>query len=243
MERKLRVVVVDDEEDIRETLLEYLNLHGIEAHAAGNAEELSRLLDGDEAGFDIAVLDINMPGEDGLSIARRLSDGTEMGIVMLTAAGEMVDRIVGLEMGADDYLAKPVNLRDLLARLKALGRRLQKGRTVQARVAEEARNRVPFGAMVLDVEAHKLFDAEGGEVPITAMEYDLLAAFAERPNRVLSRDQLLDLAHSRDSEPFDRSIDIRVARIRRKIEPDPAKPQVIKTVRGAGYIYVPPKPV
>lgn len=240
MDCKLKVVVVDDEQEVRETVQEYLVLHGIDAVAAADGQELSQILERDD-GFDIAILDINMPGEDGLRIARRLCETSELGIIMLTAAGEVIDRIIGLEMGADDYLAKPVNLRDLLARVKALHRRLEKGRVIKVRAEAKVRARVAFGRMVLDKDAHKLFDPDGREVPITTMEYDLLAAFAERPNRVLSRDQLLDLAHNRDSEPFDRSIDIRVSRLRRKIELDPSNPQVIKTIRGAGYVYVPPK--
>jgi two-component system phosphate regulon response regulator OmpR len=180
-----------------------------------------------------------MPGEDGLSLARFLRANTRVGIVMLTAAGEVVDRIVGLEVGADDYIAKPVDLRELLARVRAVLRRL---RAAMAEAAEDntpPTRKVTFGACQLDLDAHRLYEASGEEVPITSMEYDLLKAFAEHPNRVLSRDQLLDLAHNKDWEPFDRSIDIRIARLRRKIEADPAKPQVIKTVRGAGYIFVP----
>jgi two-component system phosphate regulon response regulator OmpR len=179
-----------------------------------------------------------MPGEDGLSLARFLRANTKIGIVMLTAAGEVVDRIVGLEMGADDYLPKPVDMRELLARVRAVLRRTQTAAEVGA-VAAPATRKVRFGACQLDLDAHRLYDLEGEEVAITSMEFDLLKAFAEHPNRVLSRDQLLDLAHNRDWEPFDRSIDIRIARLRRKVETDPSKPQVIKTVRGAGYIFVP----
>jgi two-component system phosphate regulon response regulator OmpR len=151
----------------------------------------------------------------------------------------VVDRIVGLAMGADDYLAKPVDMRELLARIRAVLRRAPAERAAAAEERPAPTHRVRLGACELDLDAHKLFDADGAEVPITSMEFDLLKAFAEHPNRVLSRDQLLDLAHNKDWEPFDRSIDIRIARLRRKIEADPAKPQVIKTVRGAGYIFVP----
>ena len=176
-----------------------------------------------------------------LSLARFLRETQDVGIIMLTAAGDVVDRIVGLEMGADDYLAKPVDLREFLARVKAVLRRSAAKAAGAGEGAEGAEgvavSEARFGACRLDLDAHKLFDAEGAEIPITSMEFDLLKAFAEHPNRVLSRDQLLDMAHDRDWEPFDRSIDIRIARIRRKVERDPAKPQVIKTVRGAGYLF------
>jgi DNA-binding response OmpR family regulator len=227
------VVVVDDEHDIRDTVQEYLQLHGYRVSAADGGAALRRLA---EAGdIDLAVLDINMPGEDGLSLARFLREKGGIGIIMLTAADETVDRIVGLEMGADDYMAKPFDLRELLARTKAVLRRRATAEAPEA--AAEPTTRVRFGHCLLDLDAHRLYDADGNEIAITAMEFDLLKAFAEHPNRVLNRDQLLELAHNRSWEPFDRSIDIRIARLRRKVERDPAKPQVIKTVRGTGYVY------
>jgi two-component system phosphate regulon response regulator OmpR len=183
------------------------------------------------------LLDIRMPGEDGLSLARFLRAEKQVGIIMLTAAGEVVDRIVGLEMGADDYLAKPVDLRELLARIKAVLRRTERAQAEAEADQPQGARLARFGRFTLNLDSHKLFDGSGGEIALTGMEFDLLKAFADNPNRVLTRDQLLNLAHNRDWEPFDRSIDIRIARIRRKIESDPAKPQVIKTVRGAGYIY------
>ena len=232
------IIVVDDEPEIRSMLADYLGHSGFAVGMAEDGVELRRILEARSA--DLVILDLNMPGEDGLSLARWLRAHTQVGIVMLTAAGEMVDRIVGLEMGADDYIAKPVDMRELLARVRAVLRRLP------ARAAEPApgeaapmTRKIRFGGCRLDLDAHKLYDADGEEVPITSMEFDLLKAFALHPNRVLSRDQLLDLAHNKDWEPFDRSIDIRIARLRRKIETDPAKPQVVKTVRGAGYIFVP----
>ncbi len=227
------IVIVDDEPGIRITLEEYLMLRGYRVTCADGGEALRRIVE--EEAIDLVVLDITMPGEDGLSLARFLRETQDVGIIMLTAAGDVVDRIVGLEMGADDYLAKPVDLREFLARVKAV---LRRGAAKAAGAGEGvAVSEARFGACRLDLDAHKLFDAEGAEIPITSMEFDLLKAFAEHPNRVLSRDQLLDMAHDRDWEPFDRSIDIRIARIRRKVEHDPAKPQVIKTVRGAGYLF------
>ncbi|MGF1631384.1 MAG: response regulator [Kiloniellaceae bacterium] len=235
MQGQKHIVVVDDEPGIRETIQEYLELHDFQVTAAGGGEELRRAVDRNDV--DLVLLDIRMPGEDGLSLARFLRAEKEVGIIMLTAAGEVVDRIVGLEMGADDYLAKPVDLRELLARIKAVLRRSERAQEEAESGLAEGVRLARFGRFTLNLDSHKLFDADGGEIALTGMEFDLLKAFADNPNRVLSRDQLLNLAHNRDWEPFDRSIDIRIARIRRKIESDPAKPQVIKTVRGAGYIY------
>jgi len=235
MQDRKHIVVVDDEPGIRETIQEYLELHDFRVTTAGGGEELRRALDGSDP--DLVLLDIRMPGEDGLSLARFLRAEKQVGIIMLTAAGEVVDRIVGLEMGADDYLAKPVDLRELLARIKAVLRRTDRAREAAEADLPEGMRVARFGRFTLNLDSHKLFDGSGGEIPLTGMEFDLLKAFADNPNRVLTRDQLLNLAHNRDWEPFDRSIDIRIARIRRKIESDPAKPQVIKTVRGAGYIY------
>ena len=229
------IVVVDDERDIRDTLEEYLTLQGYRVSSAADGAALRALVE--HGAIDLVVLDIKMPGEDGLSLARFLRENTAVGIIMLTAAGDVVDRIVGLEMGADDYLAKPVDLRELHARIRAVLRRAQGEAGAPAEEAEAPRDRVRFGDCSLDMESHKLYDDEGAEITITAMEFDLLKAFAENPNRVLSRDQLLNMAHNRGWEPFDRSIDIRIARMRRKIEKDPAKPQIIKTVRGAGYMF------
>jgi two-component system phosphate regulon response regulator OmpR len=243
----VKILAVDDEPDIRELLEEYLGGQGYEVATAENGAEMRHILE--RQTFDLVLLDINMPGEDGLSLARFLREHHRVCIIMLTAASDVVDRIIGLEMGADDYVTKPFDPRELLARIKSVLRRgvapvadtatdepLPAGETPAA----PTDNRVRFGRCVLDLEAHKLRVHENDEeIPITSMEFDLLKAFATRPNRVLSRDQLLDLAHNRDWEPFDRSIDIRIARLRRKIEFDPAKPQTIKTVRGAGYIFVP----
>ena len=243
MNEDKHIVVVDDEADVRETLQEYLAQNGFRVTALDGGAALRELVESEEA-FEVAILDITMPGEDGLSLTRFLRERTKVGIIMVTASGTTVDRIVGLEMGADDYLPKPVDLRELLARVKAVLRRTAAKAGAGAGTGapdEDERRIVAFGECTLDMEAHKLYDEDGKEIPLTAMEFDLLKAFAERPNRVLSRDQLLELAHNRGWEPFDRSIDIRIARIRRKVERDPGKPQVIKTVRGAGYLFSPGK--
>ena len=186
---------------------------------------------------DVVILDLRMPGEDGLSLARYLREHSDVAIIMLTGSAEIVDRVVGLEVGADDYVGKPVDLRELLARVKAVLRRTA-GTTKGAEKPDgQALQQVRFGPCNLDLQRHKLFDSEGAEVPITAMEFRLLKVFAEHRGRILNRDQLLELAHDRGWDPFDRSIDIRISRLRKKIEVDPSKPEVIKTVRGVGYIY------
>ncbi|MCG8547643.1 MAG: response regulator [Alphaproteobacteria bacterium] len=229
------IVVVDDEEDIRRTLEQYLGHHGFRVTVLDGAAALRALVGSGER-FDMAILDITMPGEDGLSVARFLRETMEVGIIMVTASGETVDRIVGLEVGADDYVPKPVDLRELLARIRAVLRRRS---THEAETAAEPEDHsvIPFGHCRLDLDGRTLYDEDGKEIPLKSMEFDLLKAFAERPNCVLSRNQLLDLAHDRGCEPFDRSIDVRIARIRRKVEIDPGKPQVIKTVWGAGYVF------
>jgi DNA-binding response OmpR family regulator len=233
-----RVVVVDDEPELRQILAEYLGKHGFAVRIAASGRELGVHLATEPA--DMLILDITMPEEDGLSIARRMRARSTIPILMLTAASDVVDRVVGLELGADDYVTKPFDLRELLARVRALLRRAEPAPTVSGppRPVAERAEHVRFGKALLDVNARCLLDGKGETLPLTAMEFDLLQAFARNPNRVLTRDRLLDIAHNRDNEPFDRSIDIRIARLRRKIEPDPTKPQVIKTVHGSGYIFV-----
>ncbi|UCH74825.1 MAG: winged helix-turn-helix domain-containing protein [Rhodospirillales bacterium] len=225
------IAVVDDEAQIRAAVGEYLELHGFRVSLADGGQALRGIM-AKGPPVDLVVLDLNMPGEDGLSIARRLREHSRVGIVILTAAGQTLDRIVGLEVGADDYMAKPFDLRELLARIKSVLRR------IPSETAPDA-EAIRFGNLTLDTQSHALTDASGKDIPLTTMEYDLLRALAESPNRVLSREQLLDKAHRRDGDPFDRSIDVRIARLRRKIEQNPAKPRFIKTIRGAGYVFVP----
>lgn len=227
------VVVVDDEVDLCEGVRDYLVEHGFAVSIADGGTSLRALMA--ERAVDLVILDIRMPGEDGLSIARYLRERGAVGIIMLTANRDPLDRVVGLEVGADDYLGKPFEPRELLARVRAVLRRVAKPEAPPATMGHEVR----FGRCMLNLDSRRLFDLQGKEVPITAMEFDLLKAFAEHPNRALSRDQLLDLAHNMEMTPFDRSIDMRIGRIRRKIEPDPKLPQTIKTVRGAGYIFLP----
>ena len=235
-EDKNRILICDDERDLREMLQEYLEKRGFAVTLAGTAEELRARLD--EEAPDLIILDINMPGEDGLTALRTLRTSSDLPVVMLTAAGETIDRIVGLEMGADDYLGKPVDLRELEARIKAVLRRKTQTPPTQTD-APNGTHTAQFGDFTLDLDSTKLFAASGDEVPLTAMEFRLLKLFAENRARVLNRDQILEQAHDRSWDPFDRSIDIRISRLRRKIEKNPQKPAIIRTVRGIGYIFDP----
>ncbi len=229
-----RVLVVDDDLSIREMLAEYLSGHGYEVALAESGSamraEIARAVPA------AVLLDVTLPGEDGLTLARYLREHYDLAIIMVTGAGEVVDRVAGLEVGADDYIAKPFDPRELRARLKSVLRRFQ-ARPAQGRAAGPAD--VGIGRCRLDLRSRTLRDGKGREVPITAMEFDLLKALVEHPNQVLSRDRLLSLTRNREWEPFDRSIDIRITRLRRKLEDDPARPRTIRTVRGAGYMFVP----
>jgi DNA-binding response OmpR family regulator len=233
MSEGAHIVVVDDDPDVRETVAEYLRRNGFSVSEADGGTQLREVMA--SRPIDLALLDVNMPGEDGLTLAREISAAGRAGVIMLTANSDDLDKIVGLEVGADDYITKPYNPRELLARVKAVLRRARSGGAETATLGRE----VQMGKCRLNLDARKLYEADGSEVPLTAMEYDLLKTFAEHPGRPLSRDRLLDLAHSKEMEPFDRSIDTRITRIRRKIEIDPAKPDCIRTVRGAGYVYNP----
>jgi DNA-binding response OmpR family regulator len=229
------VVVVDDEAAARDMVGEYLKLHGLEVSLCDGGASLRALLAARRP--DIVVLDLNMPEEDGFSVVRHIKRTVGIPVIMLTATASPVDRIVGLEIGADDYLAKPCELRELLARIRAVLRRAAApAPTDEPMALSEA---VRFGTKWLDLQAHLLRGDDGDEHGLTASEFNLLKAFAENPRRVLSRDRLLDLAGARDPDAFDRSIDVRITRIRRKIEPDPDQPAYIKTVRGAGYMFLP----
>ncbi|MFO1050139.1 MAG: response regulator [Geminicoccaceae bacterium] len=228
-----RILVVDDEPDLRLLLEDYLGAHGYAVRAVDSGGELDRALRAEPA--DVIILDVNMPGEDGFSILARLrAAGSRAGIVMLTAAGAPEQRVAGLGAGADDYLPKPFEPRELLARIRSVLRRLGPPEP-PPRVAHTA----IFGPCRLDLDARRLIDGSGGEVALTAMEFDLLATFARHPRQVLSRERLSELAHNRTPEPDDRSIDIRITRLRKKIERDPAQPTVIRTLRGEGYLYDP----
>ena len=230
---KATILVVDDETDVRDVVQEYFQAHGYAALGADGAEA-ARALAGKHP-IDLALIDIHMPGEDGLSLARHLRERhAKLAIVMLTSAATVVDRIVGLEMGADDYVAKPFDPRELLARVKSVLRR-----TSPAGRAELGAERVRIGRCVLDLSAQRLTDEHGAEVPMSPLEFDLLKALAAQPNRPLSRERILNATQQRDWDPYDRSVDLRIMRLRRKVEPDPEHPQFIKTLRNAGYVFVP----
>ncbi|MEM6713169.1 MAG: response regulator [Pseudomonadota bacterium] len=231
------ICVCDDEPDVREMLEEYLTKRGFGVVPVSSGDGLRTAMADQQ--IDLILLDINMPGEDGLTTLRTLRTTNRVPVVMLTAAGEVIDKIVGLEMGADDYLSKPVDLRELEARIKAVLRRQTPAAPDASSGPVEKPDTAPFGDFTLDLTAAKLLDADGQEVALTAMEYSLLSLFARNKGRVLNRDQILEQAHDRSWDPFDRSIDIRISRLRRKIEPNAQKPQIIKTVRGIGYIYDP----
>lgn len=230
---KATILIVDDEPDVREVLEEYFVSNGYNALAVESASAARKLAA--QHPIDLALVDIHMPGEDGLSLARHLREHyRSMAIVMLTSAGTVVDRIVGLEMGADDYVAKPFDPRELLARIKSVLRR-----TTPAGQADLGAQRVRIGQCVLDVKGHRLTDGAGKDVPMSPLEFDLLKAFATHPNQALSRERILSLSQQKDWDPFDRSVDLRVLRLRKKIEPDPEHPQFIRTIRSEGYMFVP----
>lgn len=237
----VRLAVVDDEPDIRGMIADYFVKDGYTVSRCSCAADLDRELR--SAPVDLVILDVSLPGEDGFSIARRLRATTRTPIIMLTGMDGLVDRVAGLETGADDYVTKPFDLRELKARVRAVLRRADAARPHAAAAPASAApaRRICFGKVCLDLDRRVLIGEGGTEIRLTATEFDLLALFARNPNRVLSRDRLLDTAPGREDNPFDRSVDIRVTRVRRKIEVDPAKPQVIRTVRSVGYIYVPPR--
>jgi two-component system OmpR family response regulator len=231
MTKSPHILIVDDDAEIRDLLARFLKKHGYRVDTAGDGRAMTKLME--TARFDLVVLDLMLPGEDGLSLCRRLRVESDLAIIMLTALGEETDRIIGLEMGADDYLPKPFNPRELLARIKAI---LRRASGVVRPTGDDRAKLLVFEGWGLDLAKRELRDPDAVLVPLTAGEFDLLVAFAERPKRVLSRDQLLDLTKGRTAAPFDRSVDVQLSRLRRKIEVDPKHPALIKTVRGGGYV-------
>ncbi len=239
MSQSPHIIIVDDEAPAREMVGDYLRMHGFTVTLCDGGKSLRGAIETTVP--DLVVLDLNMPEEDGLSIIRDLKGRTNVPVIMLTATASPIDRVVGLELGADDYVAKPCELRELMARIRSV---LRRSAPLRAQAAEGGGTKakdalVRFGTKWLDLEAQALRDDEGNEHPLTASEFGLLKVFAANPKRVLSRERLLELANARDSEAFDRAVDLRIMRIRRKIEIDPTKPAVIRTIRGGGYLFSP----
>ncbi len=234
MDQRKHIVVVEDEPTQRQILLDYLTRQGFRVTGVESGAGLRRLVDRDLPA--LVLLDVGLPGEDGFTIARWLREKSgKVCIIMVTAAGDTIDRVVGLETGADDYIPKPFDPRELLARVKSVLRR------ADGAVATVSGPRVRMGRRVLDLEKRVLVEADGSEESLAASEFDLLRLFAENPNRPLARDWLLETVGHRDMDVFDRAIDLRITRLRRKIEKDTAHPEAIRTVRGVGYMFVPPK--
>jgi two-component system, OmpR family, response regulator len=231
MEPSAHILVVDDHREIRDLLAKYLARHEFRVSTAESAAKARRLLE--VSAIDLVVIDIMMPGEDGLSLCRHLRATTEVPVIMLTAMAEDTDRVIGLEMGADDYVVKPFNPRELLARVKAVLRRTNSLPRRQQRVDAEA---LRFDRWLLNVAQRELVGEDGIAIPLSTAEFLLLSALLSHPRMVLSRDQLLDLTRGRNATPFDRSIDNQVSRLRKKIEADPKEPALIKTVWGGGYM-------
>lgn len=229
-----QVLVVDDDEALRDLLSDYLRREGFAVTGVEDGEQMFRRLD--ESAADIIILDLMLPGEDGLSLARRLRKRFSTPIIILSARGDDIDRIVGLEVGADDYLPKPFNPRELLARIRAVLRR--NAPTTAEQAAPEDQDSFVFGPYRLDTALRQL-ERDGESINLTASEFDLLRVFCDHPNRLLDRDRLLDLVKGYERNPFDRSIDVQVARLRAKIEPDKKNPRYIRTVWGRGYIFTP----
>lgn len=230
MERKDSVLIVDDDVEIRKLLCEYLDQQGYRTLAAANGKEMWAILD--KSRVDLIVLDLMLPGDDGLVLCRKLRSHSQIPVIMLTALGEETERIIGLEMGADDYLAKPFNSRELLARIKSILRRSQ---AVSPSENQQSPRYFLFAGWRLDTVARNLISSENVVISLSGGEYQLLHVFLTHPNRVLSRDQLLDLSQGRETQPFDRSIDVMVSRLRRSLQ-DTKDSRIIQTVRNEGYV-------
>jgi len=231
MEPADHILVVDDDAEIRSLLGDYLRKNGYKATAVPDGKGMWTALS--RGRIDLIVLDLMLPGEDGLALCRKLRADSETPVIMLTARGEETDRIVGLEMGADDYLPKPFSPRELLARIKSV---LRRARSLPANLRADDARLLRFAGWTLDVVARRLVSAEGAVVSLSGAEFQLLRIFLSHPNHVLTRDQLMVLSKGREAEPFDRSIDLQVSRLRNRLGDDPADPRIIKTVRGYGYV-------
>ena len=235
MTDQAHILVVDDDPRIRQMLSRYFESEGFRVSTAENGAAMRTCLD--RAKVDLVLLDLVLPGEDGIQLAKEIRSRSNVGIIMLTGRSDMVDRVVGLEVGADDYIAKPFHLREVQARVRSVLRRLQPAGPSGPPPHEAKEQVIRFEGWQLDLGRRQLTAPCGADVPLTTGEFDLLAAFVQRPGRVLDRDTLMEVTRGRDWEAFDRSIDAQVSRLRRKIEQDPAAPTLIKSVRGVGYVF------
>jgi two-component system OmpR family response regulator len=231
MDAQDQILVVDDDVEIRSLLSEYLAKNGFRVRAVKDGREMWAALE--QSRTDLIVLDLMLPGDDGLELCRMLRARSDTPVIMLTAKGEETDRIVGLELGADDYLAKPFNPRELLARIKVI---LRRARSLPRNLQPEEIRQIRFAGWLLDVSARHLISPQGVVTSLSGAEYRLLRIFLGHPNRVMNRDQLTELLQGRDSDPFDRSIDVQVSRLRRRLQEDAKEPTLIKTVRSEGYV-------
>jgi len=231
METSAHILIVDDDHEISSLLAEYLEKNGYKTSTAGDGKAMWKALD--DSRVDLIVLDLNLPGDDGLTLCRTLRTRSNIPVIMLTARGEPVDRILGLEMGADDYLPKPFEPRELFARIRSVLRRTQ---ALPSGTATSEPQQVRFAGWTMDFTARHLINSEGIVVALSGAEFRLLKIFVDHANRVLSRDQLLNLTQGRDADPFDRSIDLQISRLRQKLGEDARLPQIIKTVRNEGYV-------
>lgn len=235
------ILIVDDDPRVRSLLYRYLEEEGFKVSEAGDGRELKRIFG--EGTFDLVMLDVSMPGEDGISLARHIRQQSQTPIIMLTGKDDVIDRVAGLEAGADDYVLKPFHLREILARIRTVLRRTQTEspspqKTASALPSEE--NALHFQGWTIDLLRRELRRPGGDTVTLTSAEFDLLRVFATHPNRVLNRDQLMELVKGREWEAYDRAVDTLIVRLRKKIETDPSRPTIIKTVRGAGYVFAAP---
>jgi two-component system OmpR family response regulator len=235
-QRQTNILIVDDDSDIRSLLSDFLEGNGLHAFQAANGVEMQQLLESER--IDLLVLDLNLPGTNGLELCRELRTDSNLPVIMLTAKTSSIDRIVGLETGADDYVCKPFEPLELLSRIRSVLRRTQATAAGEEVSTEPVRMR--FSGWQLDIISRHLINPRGVVVSISGAEFRLLKIFLDRPNRVLNRDQLMDLMHGRDAGPFDRSIDLQISRVRQKIEVDSKSPNIIKTVRNEGYILTTP---
>ena len=231
MDTRSSILIVDDDRDIRTLLADYLETNGYRAQCAADGAAMSRMLD--DVRPDLIVLDLNLPGEDGLTLCRKLRAHSSLPVIMLTARSEPLDRILGLEMGVDDYMPKPFEPRELLARIRSV---LRRSHAMPSNAPADTVQQLRFSGWTLELAARHLINPDGVVIMLSGAEFRLLRVFLEHPGRVLNRDQLLNLTQGRDADPFDRSVDIQISRLRQKLGEDARLPQIIKTVRNGGYV-------